>query len=507
MFAAISVLVRGDGCYTKPMRLIVRVALAIWVALSLGLVCQVPSAEAATTFVDNSVQGGDGDSYYAVFFVRPAKVDPKKLRQILSGYMFIGFGVESKIKGLGRFEAFGLYPDPTHPGQRVLFGALPEDIAEDETPAIQEIIPKVPREITGRVESDRLVSLIVKVDKSDWDRVYASAKAEMVAINRSSSLPVKFNVFLFKCIDWVAHQAASLGLRVPYIDDDARRVWLPAAFIQAMIDANVGYADHVAEDDGTIWTGSIFQGRPHGAGTMAWPNATFTGLARRGHRLKGITKYGGGSLFDGTYDTAGDLLAGTYKWQSGAKYEGNYYSGRETDGTYTNAEGWRIVGSFEDGVWRAGAITSPDGNSVFKGSINTRGSLLGTRDEKGVNGRRVLNLHDDGSVDGEVKFKDGDSYKGTFRPDSFLPLNGVYRVASSGATRTGVFGPDYQLQEGKIIDPVLMFPLPVYAGKIEGGDPPAPPSQGFIAATPFSLPQPARLPGYSPTRSTGDATP
>ncbi len=431
------------------MRLIFRVTLTVWIAVSLGLACQVTGAGAATTFVDNSIQGGDGDSFYAVFFVRPANVEPKKLRQLLSGYMFVGFGVESKIKGLGRFEAFGLYPDPTHPGQRVLFGALPEDIAEEETPAIQEIITRVPKEISGRVESDRLASLIVKVDKSDWDRVYASAKAEMVAVNRSSSPTVKYNVFLFRCINWVAHQAANLGLRVPYLDDDMRRIWLPSSFIQALIDANVGYANHVAGDDGTTWTGSVFQGKPHGAGTMAWPNATFTGLARRGYRLKGITKYGSGSFFDGTYDPAGDRLAGTYKWQSGATYEGKYYSGKESDGTYTNADGWRISGSFEDGVWRAGAITSPDGNSVFKGSINTHGTLLGTRDEKGVNGRRVLNLHDDGSVDGEVKFKNGDWYKGTFRPDSFLPLNGVYRVASSGATRTGVFGPELATSGGQ----------------------------------------------------------
>jgi hypothetical protein len=476
----------------------------IYVTLALTVGCHVPRAAAAMTFVDNSLQSGDGDSYYVVFFGRPSNPDPRRPKDILSGYMFVGFGVENKIKGLGRFEAFGLYPDQTHPGQRVLFGAVPDDITEEEIPAIQEIIPRVPKELAGHADSDHATSFILKVDKSDWDRVYAAAKAKVTETKPLSSPPVKYKIFMLNCVGWIAEQAVSVGLRLPSPDAALLGAWLPSSFMKAMINANTGFVDHARQPDGTTWTGSTFQGRPHGSGTMAWPNAAFVGLARRGHRARGITTYGGGNSFDGAYDIAGELLAGTYKWQDGAKYDGKYDHGKESEGTYTNADGWRLSGSFEAGRWHAGAITSPDRNSVFKGSVNASGNLVGTRDEKGNNGRRLLNLHDDGSVDGEIRFNDGDSYKGTFQPDSLLPLKGVYRVASSGAIRTGVFGPDYQLQDGTIADPILMFPVPVSGGKIEGGDRPSPPSMGFVAAAPFPATPPSRLPGYSPVRPDGD---
>jgi hypothetical protein len=465
--------------------------------------CYLPSADAATTFVDKTLQGVEGDSYYVVFFVRPSGVDRKKLKDILSGYMFVGFGVENRIKGLGRFEAFGLYPDQTRPGQRVLFGVVPEDITEEEIPALQEIIPRVPQEVSGHADSDHSNSFIVRVDKADWDTVYGSAKA-FVARTRQSTPPIKYKVFVFNCVNWISEQAVKLGLRLPSPDPAMLGTWLPSSFLQAMINANVGYADHVAEADGTMWTGATFQGDPHGSGTMAWPNATFIGLAKLGHRARGITKYSGGSYFDGAYDTAGGLLSGTFKWQGGAQFAGTYIEGKESDGTYTSADGWRLSGSFEDGRWHAGAITSPDQNSVFKGSVNASGNLVGTGDEKGVNGRRLLSLHDDGSVEGEVRFNNGDSYTGTFRPANLLPLKGVYRLASNGATRTGVFAPDYQLQDGTIADPFLMFPLKVSGGKIDGGERPSPPSLGFVATTPFPLSPPSRLPGYAPTRPAED---
>ena len=55
-----------------------------------------------------------------------------------------------------------------------------------------------------------------------------------------------------------------------------------------------------------------------------------------------------------------------------------------------------------------------------------------------------------------------------------------------------------------IADPILMFPVPVSGGKIEGGDRPSPPSMGFVAAAPFPATPPSRLPGYSPVRPDGD---
>jgi hypothetical protein len=237
---------------------------------------------------------------------------------------------------------------------------------------------------------------------------------------------------------------------------------------------------------------------------MAWPNASFVGVTKRGHRLSGTTRFDGGDYFDGTYDIAGERLVGTYQWRSGAQFTGQYDKGKEFNGTYTAANGWRLSGSFNNGRWHSGTITSPDGKSVFSGSVNNAGRMVGTRDERGINGRRFLNVHDDGLIDGETTFNNGDSYRGTFRPDDLLPLEGVYRFASNGTTLTGTFGSNHQLDNGKMEDPILMFPLIVFGGRTDGGDRSTFAAQGFVVSNPLPLSPPSSLPIYETVRSGGD---
>ena len=113
-----------------------------------------------------------------------------------------------------------------------------------------------------------------------------------------------------------------------------------------------------------------------------------------------------------------------------------------------------------------GRSTSPDQNSVFKGSVNASGNLVGTGDEKGVTVADCSVCMMTVQLRARSDLTMGFSDLARLRHADLLPLKGVYRLASNGATRTGVFAPDYQLQDGTIADPFLMFPRKYPGGKI-----------------------------------------
>ena len=139
---------------------------------------------------------------------------------------------------------------------------------------------------------------------------------------------------MFNCVNWISEQAVKLGLRLPSPHPAMLGTWLPSSFLQAMINANVGYADHVAEADGTMWTGATFQGDPHGSGTMAWPNANFHRLGEAGHRARGITSCSGGIILTEPTRLLVGLLLGTFKWQGDAQFAGRTSRGRSPTGLY-----------------------------------------------------------------------------------------------------------------------------------------------------------------------------
>jgi hypothetical protein len=124
--------------------------------------------------------------------------------------------------------------------------------------------------------------------------------------------------------------------------------------------------------DGTVFTGQVKDGRPHGYGALSTPNGTRQrGVWRNGedYRISGTLVCPDGTVEVGTWNRDGTKSGGTITWTDGQKYEGEWklQPGSTPElphgkGTMKWPDGRVYVGQFEDGLMEGrGKMTYPNG--------------------------------------------------------------------------------------------------------------------------------------------------
>lgn len=124
--------------------------------------------------------------------------------------------------------------------------------------------------------------------------------------------------------------------------------------------------------DGTVFTGQVKDGRPHGQGLLSSPGGTRQrGQWRNGqeYQVSGKLVCPDGTVEVGTWNRDGSKSAGTIAWTDGKKYEGGWklQPGSTPElphgkGTMKWTDGRTYVGEFEDGLMEGrGKMTYPNG--------------------------------------------------------------------------------------------------------------------------------------------------
>ena len=144
----------------------------------------------------------------------------------------------------------------------------------------------------------------------------------------------------------------------------------PRRFVPApLLSATRGTFEALLYRGGT-YRGPTRTGRPHGHGTLAWPDGDryegdFVDGKEHG---RGITTWGKGSQwegdrYEGGYAEGEEHGYGVYTWASGERYEGDHVDGKEHGrGIFTWASGERYEGDVADGKMHGyGTKTYPDG--------------------------------------------------------------------------------------------------------------------------------------------------
>ena len=124
--------------------------------------------------------------------------------------------------------------------------------------------------------------------------------------------------------------------------------------------------------DGTVFTGQVKDGRPHGKGLRSSP----TGTRQRGlwlngdeFQVTGTLVCADGTIEVGSWNRDGTKSSGTITWTDGKKYEGEWMlepglrnNLPDGKGTMTWPDGRVYVGEFDDGLVEGrGKMTYPNG--------------------------------------------------------------------------------------------------------------------------------------------------
>ena len=127
--------------------------------------------------------------------------------------------------------------------------------------------------------------------------------------------------------------------------------------------------------DGGTYHGPTRFGRPHGRGTLTWPDGDrYEGDWVDGKEHgRGISTWGKGSQwegdrYEGDYVDGKEHGRGVYTWANGDRYEGDHVEGQEHGrGVYTWANGGRYEGDWVDGKRHGYGIETDPGGSVTEG--------------------------------------------------------------------------------------------------------------------------------------------
>ncbi len=104
------------------------------------------------------------------------------------------------------------------------------------------------------------------------------------------------------------------------------------------------------------WSGALYEGqwvdnRPHGEGTLTWPDGLeYSGEFKDGRREGWATvTWPDGHKYLGEYKNDKITGQGTFTWANGDKYEGEWENGRrQGQGTFTAADGSKYAGEWKD---------------------------------------------------------------------------------------------------------------------------------------------------------------
>ncbi len=200
-------------------------------------------------------------------------------------------------------------------------------------------------------------------------------------------------------------------------------------------------ATTIVLSDGSSYTGTLRDGRPHGTGRLVSATAgTYEGAFVAGHREgEGDQTWPGGDRYVGTFRSDAPHGRGTTRFANGDRYEGGYDHGRfDGQGVLVTAAGYRYQGAFKAGRREGrGQATFPNGDRYegeFRADVPAGTGAMhyasGDRYEGGFAGGRP-------SGRGKYTFAGGARYEGEFHDGEMSGLGTYYHP--NGDRHEGLF--------------------------------------------------------------------
>lgn len=206
--------------------------------------------------------------------------------------------------------------------------------------------------------------------------------------------------------------------------------------------------------DGSVYEGSLRDGRPHGEGRLVWPSgAVYEGPFRDGQphgegRLvrasgrvyegpfvrgvahgEGRVTYPSGGRYQGDFRNGEPHGAGSYVWANGVTYEGEVRHGElQGHGRLTHPNGTVYEGGFENGDFEGkGTLRSADG-SVYEGEFHAD-EFHGLGTLRNADGSSYTGAFEEGLFHGEGRWDTGAgaAFEGRFQHGEFTG-RGTYRT-------------------------------------------------------------------------------
>lgn len=207
---------------------------------------------------------------------------------------------------------------------------------------------------------------------------------------------------------------------------------------QKAIDSYTGYVENRRADDGS-YTGYLVNGVRHGQGTFSWDDgAVYEGNWSHGKRDGyGKMTFANGDVYEGPFVDGKRHGEGTYRWADGGSYTGAFVDGQRTgNGVMVYSSGNRYEGPFVNGKPHgAGTYTWTDGASYVGGYVD--GLRHGQGKMKYSDGAVYEGNWAGGKRNGQgtMVYVGGDSYTGAF-VENQRHGEGTYRWAN-GNSYTG----------------------------------------------------------------------
>ena len=102
---------------------------------------------------------------------------------------------------------------------------------------------------------------------------------------------------------------------------------------------------------GGVYEGTYMNGKPHGIGTIKWPdNELYSGEWKDGKPHGRGTRWRDGIIYEGAYMNGKSHGHGKMRWPDGIIYEGEWKDGNMHYGTMTWPDGATFVGTFVDNM-------------------------------------------------------------------------------------------------------------------------------------------------------------
>lgn len=249
--------------------------------------------------------------------------------------------------------------------------------------------------------------------------------------------------------------------------------------------------------DGGVYDGQFKKdGKKNGKGQLNYPAenqdklAQFDGQWADDQRKKGKLVWENGDTFNGDF-TKDEMAKGVFSFHNGNTYTGPYVDGLMTGkGKYDFADGRSVTGSFEKGILSKGTVTYPD-SATYTGAVSEQN--LAVREGEGVqkdsNGDVFKGIFaEDKMVKGELKFKDGGVYNGTFDNNERNGVEATMKLADgrlfegeykANKMKSGLLTADngnkyqgaFDENEQKHGTAVASFPSFTFEGEFEAGKP------------------------------------
>jgi hypothetical protein len=158
-------------------------------------------------------------------------------------------------------------------------------------------------------------------------------------------------------------------------------------------------------DNGDVYTGSFFNGKLHGHGTLSFATNSATAVATTNNNnnnnngedpqpvTSGDAAGGGGGEYVGEWECGYQHGTGTRRWTNGDVYTGHYWNGQRTgEGRFYFANGDLYVGRWKNGVMDGAGRYYYRSGQRFEGTFG-RGKRVGKGKLQRTNGDIDLGLY------------------------------------------------------------------------------------------------------------------